>query len=340
MPVRLNSTGGGSVTLDVPATGTTTTLNLPITGGSLAAGGAIGSSGLTMNSDRLLGRTTAGSGAVEEISVGSGLTLSAGTLAAAATGADRQVFDTSGSNQWNKPTGFPANSPVLIEAWGAGGSGGRGTAGGGGGGGAYASRWTVLSALGSSETVTVGAGGAARSGSNQTGQTGGNSSFGSHITAYGGAGGSFYVLPNTSTGGGGGGQLSAGSGNQAGRPRIMSWAEMVGDPAALSIINQGDSMFQPSSYNNRNDAIFHGGAGNTAGQGAVASSSVWGGGGGGGGGGGSNNTAGTSQFGGNGGAGGTTGTAGVQPGGGGGGGTSTSGAGGNGRVIVTVFRGA
>lgn len=37
---------------------------------------------LTMATARLLGRTTAGTGAAEEISVGTGLTLSAGSLAA------------------------------------------------------------------------------------------------------------------------------------------------------------------------------------------------------------------------------------------------------------------
>jgi len=45
-----------------------------------AGSGAVTSSGLTMATARLLGRTTAGSGAVEEITVGSGLTLSGGAL--------------------------------------------------------------------------------------------------------------------------------------------------------------------------------------------------------------------------------------------------------------------
>lgn len=49
-----------------------------------AAAGAVTSSGITMSSSRLLGRTTAGSGAVEEITVGAGLSLSAGVLASAA----------------------------------------------------------------------------------------------------------------------------------------------------------------------------------------------------------------------------------------------------------------
>jgi hypothetical protein len=45
--------------------------------------GAITGSGLTMATSRLLGRTTAGTAGVEELSVGTGLTLSGGTLSAA-----------------------------------------------------------------------------------------------------------------------------------------------------------------------------------------------------------------------------------------------------------------
>lgn len=44
--------------------------------------GAITGSGLTMSTNRLLGRTTASTGAIEEISVGTGLALSAGVLSA------------------------------------------------------------------------------------------------------------------------------------------------------------------------------------------------------------------------------------------------------------------
>lgn len=44
------------------------------------------SNGLTMSTARLLGRTTAGTGAAEEISVGSGLSLSGGTLTATGSG--------------------------------------------------------------------------------------------------------------------------------------------------------------------------------------------------------------------------------------------------------------
>lgn len=46
----------------------------------------VGPSKITMSTARLLGRTTAGSGGAEEISVGSGLLLTAGTLSATASG--------------------------------------------------------------------------------------------------------------------------------------------------------------------------------------------------------------------------------------------------------------
>lgn len=51
-----------------------------------ASNGDVGSSGLTMATARLLGRSTAATGAIEEISVGSGLTLTGGVLAALSSG--------------------------------------------------------------------------------------------------------------------------------------------------------------------------------------------------------------------------------------------------------------
>lgn len=53
-----------------------------VEGTNLVKAGAATSSGITMATDRLLGRTTASSGAIEEITVGSGLSLSAGSLTA------------------------------------------------------------------------------------------------------------------------------------------------------------------------------------------------------------------------------------------------------------------
>jgi len=53
---------------------------------AFAASGSITSSGLTQSTARILGRTTASTGAVEEIQIGSGLSLSAGELSATGAG--------------------------------------------------------------------------------------------------------------------------------------------------------------------------------------------------------------------------------------------------------------
>ena len=233
--------------------------------------------------------------------------------AAGGGGGDFQRFNSSGT--WNKPD-LDAASRVLIKVWGGGGAGRKGGSNnyGGGGGGAYSERWMLLSELGASETVTVGAGGAGVTAANTSGATGGTSSFGSHVSAYGGAGGS------STGGGGGGGPLSAGNSVTPGSPTITGLSD--GGVAGVSSVG--------------NPGIYHGGGGG-AGSG-TGGDSVFGGGGGGGV---NNGAGGTSVNGGNGGAGSSGGsaTAGTQPAGGGGGTNSgtTSGAGGNGRVDVLVF---
>lgn len=81
---------GGFLTTDGSAT---------VTGKSIAGSqltGAYTASGLTMGTSKLLGRTTASSGAAEEISVGSALSLSSGTLDRAALTGD--VTASAGSN--------------------------------------------------------------------------------------------------------------------------------------------------------------------------------------------------------------------------------------------------
>ena len=58
---------------------------------TLAPKGAVTSSGLTMSTARLLGRTTATTGAVEEITPGANLSLAAGSLSVAPSGASKQI---------------------------------------------------------------------------------------------------------------------------------------------------------------------------------------------------------------------------------------------------------
>jgi hypothetical protein len=92
----------------------TCTTNAPITVGTTAltwkqgavAPGAIGSSGLTMNTARVLGRSTAAVGAVEELQVGSGLSLLAGVLSASGAGG-------TGAASWSLAAFTTISSPVA-----------------------------------------------------------------------------------------------------------------------------------------------------------------------------------------------------------------------------------
>lgn len=251
------------------------------------------------------------------------------------TGANVQTFNASGT--WTKPSGFGASSFVLVQLWGGGGSGGRNTYGAGGGGGGYNQAWFNLSNLGSTETATVGAGGAAVA-VNGSGNGGGTSSFGSWISAYGGGGGTAGTGVPT-YGGSGGGQLSAGA--------IGSSTSLPGKPYIVGAVDgtafyvQGSGGGSITTATGPVDTFWHGAGGgyNVSPSGQIGASSLYGGAGGGSNG--ANSSGGNSKFGGNGGAGGTNGTAGTQPGGGGGGAGSsgTSGKGGDGRIIVTVFYG-
>lgn len=266
-----------------------------------------------------------------------------------AAGSEVQTFSTAGGATWTKPA---RGNMVLIQAWGAGGSGGRNNtavAAGGGGGGSYVERKMPLADLASTVSVTVGAGGAARTTNDTDGQAGGNSSFGSHVIAYGGGGGH-----NNGGGGGGGGNLSAGAtgasqnaggaggsyqggaaGNEgSGTPSgssVFGGGGGGADSGTGSIVAGGASLYGGGGGGGGRGSGFNGGAGGTSMHG------------GGGGGGGGNGPAagGASLYGGNGGAGAdgsANATAGAQPGGGGGGSESgNSGKGGDGRVRVTVF---
>jgi hypothetical protein len=151
-----------------------------------AASGSITASGYTQTTARLLGRTTASTGAIEEITVGTGLTFSAGSLSLTAGSALKYDLYTSGTTTWTAPAGVTRVKVICI---GGGGGGGRFFAcddgGDGGYGGIAIGIYTVTP--GSGYVATVGAGGAgSTSGSGSSGST---SSLGSLLSATGGTGG-------------------------------------------------------------------------------------------------------------------------------------------------------
>lgn len=109
------------------------------------------------------------------------------------------------------PAGY---THVLVELVGGGGGGGgvngdgANTGGaGGGGGGRYSSAMLTAGLVGASTLCTIGAGGNGGTPTGGTGATGGTTSFGTHLTANGGAGGAGTALSsvfNVATGGAGG----------------------------------------------------------------------------------------------------------------------------------------
>jgi len=249
------------------------------------------------------------------LTAGTGVTVTNGagsiTLAAAGNILNYQDFTTSGT--WTAPSGLTGNEIVTGFIWGAGGGGGGGNSqyGGGGGGGCF--QFTFLaSQVGSSQTVTIGAGGTGGvSGTPAT--AGGTTSFGSLVSVTGGTAGG-----NAASGG-----VSGGNGGSLSGYAVAPWIGVSG----------GQTTPSPAAYGG-------GGGAGTSGTGGVAGgNSVYGGGGGGGGGGIGNGNGGTSISGGAGGAAkAATGTAGTAPGGGGGGGGTTGGAGARGEIRVWVIR--
>ena len=247
--VTVNVSGGGSGTVtSVDVSGGTTGLTTsggPVTtsgvitlAGTLAiANGGTGQTTQTAAFDALAPTTSKGDliahNGTDNVRVGAGTngyvltadsSASAGVAWVAASGgiasADIQEFTSTGTSTWTKPTGAKL---VYVLMYGGGGGGGSGrrralassatsaSGGGGGGAGGRSELWIPASALGATETVTVGAGatgGAAQTaddtnGNNSTG--GGNSSFGSWGLARVGGNGSGGSTTGGTNGTGGGG---------------------------------------------------------------------------------------------------------------------------------------
>ncbi len=302
-----------------------------------------------------------GSGAFTELALGAAGTLLQGNgVSSAPTFAvpvsNIQTFTATGGATWTKPSG--GQTMARIQIWAGGGSGGKGraaSAAGGGGGGEYKEVTVALSSLGATESVSVGAGGAAQTTADLDGNVGGNTTFGSGgtlVTAYGGGPGGGTSTTGRNFGGNGGGPLAAGGlgTKDYDNAALGGGSELHIETFAAIPRFWGVSYKTLTTQNATKPALgFYSGAGgppsdSSTGTNAAGGDSYWGGAGGGAG---AENSSpgagagGTSVFGGNGGTGAfdaNNATAGSQPGGGGGGSeTGNSGAGGDGKIIVTCW---
>lgn len=314
--VTINATGTAS---GVSGTGTTNTVPRWVSGTQIGDSAVIdngttvtlGRSQLQLNTVTYTVPSSQGAANTVLQNNGSGVL----SWATSAQPLDQQTFDS--SSTWTKPS---QGSMALIEVWGAGGSGSNSSTANfrnGGAGGGYMYRFIKLSDLAATETVTVGAGGTSRTIA-ANGITGGNSSFGSWVTGYGGAGGSATAASLLCLGGSprrAGTTAAWAAGTVLGMDLRDYWAsDFAGGMTAPGWNVAAATLTEYAS-------VVFGGAGGACTDNA-----------------GNLVAAGTSVFGGNGGA---TATDGTAPGGGGGRGDNTtggrSGAGANGRVRVTVW---
>ena len=227
----------------------------------------------------ILGRSTAGAGSLEELTLGSGLSLASGVLSGTAPiFNNQQVFTANGTF-----TPAAGVTRVCVRVWGAGGGGGGATTsmrGGGGGGGEYAEGFVAVTpSVGC--TVTVGTGGTGGNSSGTNGTSGGASSFAgtTTITANGGGGGTGQTGFGTVAGGAGGtggtGGLNISGGNGSGGYTQSAVAATVGFNGGgdSPMGGQGGTCVGQAAATNGNAGQAPGGGGSGVALGAAAGGS-------------------------------------------------------------------
>lgn len=212
MPIALNGSTSGKVTVQAAAVAANNTLTLPSTGTNLLSDATLPTTTPT-NGQIPIGNGTTYVPATITAGSNIAITNGAGSISIATTGlssgfSSMQVY-TSGTNTWTIPAGV-TQCKVTVVGGGGGGAGANPYAGGGGGAGGCSIRYVTGLTPGGTVTATVGAAGAA-GGSSGNGGAGGTSSFGAYASATGGSGGN-----GTTIAGGAGGAGSSGNFNISG----------------------------------------------------------------------------------------------------------------------------
>ena len=247
---------GGHLMSTISASTTSTTaykVTADTTGALVLQTGATPTTAMTISSAQVV---TFANPAISLPSIAGTLGLNARTT---------QVFTSSGT--YTRPTGL-VYAQVYVKGGGASGAGST-TTGNGASGGEGEEAWGLFTAatIGTSQTVTIGAGGALISANtNSTGNAGGPTSFGAVITAAGAPGGSSGTV--------GGAPNVGGTGGTGGDFRMAGAAGMSGSGTGGNVANyncgggKGGGLFTAAAVANSGGGGGGGSTGASSGAGA------------------------------------------------------------------------